>query len=313
MSEGQGSRLAQTALSPREKQRELGRPLHLISAGILFVVFFWPAFFWAGEQLEGGDEPWQLVLVPFLAGMIVSQRYSQLRAEQVKASPILGIPLMVVGAAMNLFGVVIEHPVPSQVGMVACLHGVVLFLWGWRVYRGMAFPLLYLFLAVPLPRTVLVAMTGSLKVLGAAVAGKILTFFGFTLVREGAILKFPTFTLVVADECSGMQSVITLGVASLSVAYLMEGRFWKKVGIVLLSVPLALVANVFRLCVTAFLGQRFGEKVTHGTPHTVIGAVIVLMAFFGLYGLSSVVSERAGDGRNREGAAKMNADGWNRR
>jgi exosortase len=303
MNEGQDSELAKAA-SPEEKQGQLARAVHLIAAGILFVVFFWPAFFWAREQLESGDEPWQLVLVPFLAAMIVSQRYSQLRAEQVKGSPILGIALMAFGAAMNLFGVVIEHPVPLQVGMVACLHGVVLFLWGSRVYRGLAFPLLYLFLAVPLPRTVVVAMTGSLKVLGAAVAGKILTFFGFTLVREGAILKFPTFTLVVADECSGMQSVITLGVASLSVAYLMEGRFWKKVGIVLLSVPLALAANVFRLCVTAFLGQRFGEKVTHGTPHTVIGAVIVLMAFFGLYGLSSAVSDRTGDERKGDGPAE---------
>lgn len=303
MSEGQDSRLAKAA-SPEEKQGQLARGVHLIAAGILFVLFFWPAFFWAGEQLDSGGEPWQLVLVPFLAGMIVSQRYSQLRAEQVKASPILGIPLMASGAAMNLFGVVIEHPMPSQVGMIACLHGVALFLWGSRVYRGLAFPLLYLFLAVPLPRTVVVAMTGSLKVLGAAVAGKILTFFGLTLVREGAILRFPTFTLVVADECSGMQSVITLGVASLSVAYLMEGRFWKKVGIVLLSVPLALAANVFRLCVTAFLGQRFGEKVTHGTPHTVIGAVIVLMAFFGLYGLSSAVSDRTGDERKGDGPAE---------
>ena len=268
------------------------------------MLFFWPAFFWAGEQLESGDEPWQLVLVPFLSGMIVSQRYSQVKGVQATSSPVLGIPLMAAGAMMNLFGVVIEHPMPSQVGMIVCLHGAVLFLWGRGIYRAMVFPLVYLFLAVPLPRTVLVAMTGSLKILGAAVAGKILTFLGFTLVREGAILTFPTFTLVVADECSGMQSVITLGVASLSVGYLMESRFWKKAGIVLLSVPLALAANVVRLCLTAFLGQRFGEKVTQGTPHTVIGAVIVLIAFFGLYGLSSLLSDRNGNRRRRKRAAK---------
>jgi exosortase len=266
--------------------------VHLVAVGIPFVLFFRPAFDWAAQQLEGGDEPWQLVLVPFLSAMVISRRVPELKGTIVKGCAVLGLSLMAAGAFLNLFGIVLEHPMPSQAGVVVFLNGVVLFVWGKRVYRGMAFPLLYLFFAVPLPRTVLVAMTGSLKILGAVVAGGVLSLLGMPLVREGAILKFPSFTLVVADECSGLQSLVTLSAASLPVAYLMEGRLWKKAFIVLLSLPLGLAANVLRLCVTAFLGQRIGEGVTRGWPHTLIGVVVVLLSFFALYGLSNTISEK---------------------
>jgi len=266
--------------------------IHLIGLGILFVLFFKPAFDWAAQQLESGDEPWQLILVPFLSAMVVSRRVPELKGTTVKGCALLGLPLILVSALLNLFGIVLLHPMPSQVGAVVFLNGLVLFAWGKRVYRGLAFALLYLFLAVPLPRTVLVAMTGSLKIVGAAVAGGVLSFLGLPILREGAILKFPSFTLVVADECSGLQSLITLSAASLPVAYLMEGRLWKKLLIVVLSVPLGLAANVLRLCATAFLGQQIGQSVTHGWPHTLIGVIVVLAAFFLMYGLSSAISRR---------------------
>ncbi len=288
-------------------QKNVWAIVHFALVAAFFIVFFWPAFYWAAHQLESGDEPWQLVLVPFLSFMMASKRVSEMRlatcrapdgrSAALSASGFLsfGFPLMFAGALLNLFGVVLEHPMPSQVGMVIFIQGAAVFLWGWRVYRGLAFPLLYLFLAVPLPRTVLVAMTGSLKVFGAAVAEKMLSFMGSAVVREGAILKFPTFTLVVANECSGLQSLITLSVASLPVAYLMEARFWKKVLIVVLSLPLGLAANVVRLCVTAVLGQTLGEKVTHGWPHTLTGVTVVFAVFFALYGLSNALSGRGAE------------------
>lgn len=262
----------------------------LILGAVFFVLFFWPAFYWAAKQLESGDEPWQLVFVPFLSLMVFSQRVSEVRGEKVRGCARLGFPLMLGGALLNLFGIVLEHPMPSQVGMIAFLQGSVLYVWGKAVYRGLAFPLLYLFLAVPLPRTVLVAVTGSLKMVGAAVAARMLSWMGFAVVRDGAILKFPTFTLVVADECSGLQSLITLSVASLPVAYLMSGRLWRKALIVLASFPLALAANVVRLNVTAVLANKFGERVAVSWPHTLIGVVIVFLAFLALYGLSNAIS-----------------------
>jgi exosortase len=277
---------------------KVSRIVHFTAIGILVILLFGPAFVWAGRQLDSGDEPWQLILVPFLSLMVISQRVPELPKGPLQTSALLAFPLMLVGALMNLFGIIIEHPLPSQAGMIVFLHGAVLLLWGRRIYRGLAFPLFYLFLAVPLPRTVLVALTGSLKIFGAAVAGKILSLMGFAVLREGAVLNFPTFTLVVADECSGLQSLITLSVASLPVAYLMESRFWKRALIVLISFPLALAVNVVRLCVTAVLGEKFGESVTEGWPHTTIGMVIVFAAFFALYAFSSLLSDKPSPGES---------------
>ena len=291
------------SVASERRTRDIGRMVHLAVTVSLLVLFFWPAFDWAARQLESGAEPWQLILVPFLSLMVISRGVPELHGEPRERCAGLGFPLMLGGALLNLFGIVLDHPMPSQVGMVTFLHGAVLFVWGKRGWRGLAFPLLYLFLAVPLPRTVLVAMTGSLKIIGATVAGKILSLLGLPLVREGALLKFPTFTLVVEDECSGLQSLITLSVASLPVAYLMEGRLRRKALIVLISLPLALAANVVRLCVTALLGQRFGEKVSEGWPHMLIGVIIVFLAFLSLYGLSNALSSTAPLTKNDAGKA----------
>ena len=95
--------------------------------------------------------------------------------------------------------------------------------------------------------------------------------------------------------------MITLAVASLPVAYLMDGRFRKKALVVLVSAPLALVANVARLNVTAILAHAFGEKVTRGWPHTLIGVVIVLVAFSALYGLSNALSGDAAQKKRSAG------------
>jgi len=130
-----------------------------------------------------------------------------------------------------------------------------------------------------------------LKTVGAAVAGKTLAWMGFAVVRDGAILKFPAFTLVVADECSGLQSLVTLVVASLPVAYLMNSRLRKRVLIVLVSLPLALAANVVRLDATAVLAHNFGKKIALSWPHTLIGVVVVFLAFLLLYGLSNALSD----------------------
>ncbi len=274
--------------------------VHMAVAGVLLVLFFWPAFYWAGQQLDSGDEPWQLVFVPFLSAMVLSRRIPEVRGETMRGGMWLGIPLMAAGALLNLFGIVIEHPMPSQMGMIVFIQGGVLFAWGKKTYRELAFPLLYLFLAIPLPRTVLVAVTGSLKTLGAAVAGKLLSWMGYAVLRDGVILNFPTFTLVVEDECSGLQSLITLIVASLPVAYLMRGPFWKRALVVLIAVPLALAANVVRLVVTAVLASGLGGKVTRGWPHTSIGIATVFVAFLALYGLSSVIGDRASLKSERE-------------
>lgn len=292
MKEGSREKVASAgAVALGDRTKRAWGIVHLAIAGAILVMFFWPAFEWAGRQLESGDEPWQLAFVPFLSLMVISRRVSEMRGVRVHGSSGIGFPLMLAGASFNLFGIVIEHPLPSQVGMIAFVQGAVLFAWGKDVYRGLAFPLLYLFLAVPLPRTVLVAATGSLKTVGAAVAGTMLSWIGFAVVRDGAILKFPTFTLVVADECSGLQSLITLLVASLPVAYLMSGRLRRKAAIILISFPLALVANVVRLVITAVLANKFGEEIAEGSPHTLIGVVIVLLAFMVLYGLSSAISD----------------------
>jgi exosortase len=180
------------------------------------------------------------------------------------------------------------------VAMVIFIQGAVLLTCGKATFKRFLFPLAYLFLAIPLPWQVSVLLSTPLKVLSARISAVVLDAFGFTVLRQGTILQFPEFTIGVAEVCSGLQSIFTLVIASIPIAYLTGASHGRILAIFLASVFLGSAANVTRIVVTAVLVSKAGPKVAEGLPHTALGMVIVFLAFLLLYGFASVISRRRG-------------------
>lgn len=279
----------------RERRRLLYG--HLIVTGILFVFLFHRVLWWFWIQLIGEDEPWQIIFVPFLSGIILSQRLSQLRDSWLEKGSRWGLVLILLGMLLHILGIAVQSFPPSQVGMITIIQGIVLYAFGRSTYRLLFFPLAYLFLAIPLPPSFSVLLTGPLRVLSASVASRGLALLGVDVVHRGTILSFPSGTLSIVNACSGLQSMLTLCIMSLPIGYLTQKSFRGKTVIFLASIPLGLAANVLRVMAASLLFVRFGEKYAHGFPHTAIGMAIVLASFFLLYGLGLLIS---GSGKDRK-------------
>jgi exosortase len=71
-------------------------------------------------------------------------------------------------------------------------------------------------------------------------------------------------------------SLMTLGVM---IAYFLPHRTWIRATFVLTTVPIALVANAFRIAGTGMLGRWFGEAAAQGFFHTFSGWLIFVLAF----------------------------------
>jgi exosortase len=266
---------------------------HLVVSATLFIFLFHRVLWRSWLQLSRGDEPWQIVFVPFLSGVILSQRLPQMRDFRFEKGSRWGVALILLGMLFHILGIAVQSFSPSQVAMVMMIQGIVLYAFGKPTYRFLFFPLVYLFLAIPPPPSVSVLVTGPLKSLSASLGSKGLEFLGVAVVRHGTILNLPVGTLSIADECSGLMSMLTLSIFSFPIGYLTQKSFGRKAIIFLASIPLAFASNVVRVIVTALLFQQFGRPMAEGFPHTAIGMVIVFVSFFLLYGFGLLISDHA--------------------
>ena len=196
-----------------------------------------------------------------------------------------GLLLYVLGRSQQI----ILFEVVSQIPLLAG-GGAVLF--GWRAVKVVAFPLLFLAFMAPLPAAVIDSMTGPLKRTVSVVAETVLYELGYPIARSGVVLSIGQYQLLVADACSGLNSMFSLSALGLLYLYLMKHQSrWRNVAIVLSILPIAFVANAIRVMilvlVTYHLGDEAGQGFIHGAAGMVLFviALVLLFTFDGLLGL----------------------------
>ncbi|MBN4836489.1 archaeosortase/exosortase family protein, partial [Enterobacter hormaechei] len=81
---------------------------------------------------------------------------------------------------------------------------------GWSALKRAWFPILFLVFSVPLPGAFVQAITMPLKHAVSVVAEKILYLAGYPIGRSGVVLVIGPYQLLVADACSGLNSLFTL-------------------------------------------------------------------------------------------------------
>jgi len=169
----------------------------------------------------------------------------------------------------------------SQFAFVAMLVLAVPAVVGWPVARWLAFPLLFLFFAVPFgdfTQPKLMEWTAD-----ATVAG--LRLSGIPVYREGQHLVIPSGHWAVVEACSGVRYLIASITVGTLYAYLTYRSLWRRLLFVLVSIIVPIVANWGRAYMIVMLGHLSGNKLAVGVDHLVYGWVffgMVILAMFWL-------------------------------
>jgi exosortase B len=179
----------------------------------------------------------------------------------------------------------------EALSLIFILFGIVLGLKGWPAVRLLIFPLLFLCFMVPLPGFVVQTLTTPLKIAVSYVAEWILRLFDLPVARSGVILFVGPYQLLVADACSGLNSLFTLESLGLFYMNLMGYKSkLRNVLLVILIVPISFCANVCRvmilILVTYFLGDEAGQGFLHGLAGMTLFlvALVLLLATDGVLG-----------------------------
>ncbi len=111
---------------------------------------------------------------------------------------------------------------------VVILIGGFVLCYGFRAFRVGLFPLLFLFLTVPIPDFFLDRAIFWLQTASAEVSYAVFQLVGIPVFRTGFIFALPGLTIEIAKECSGIHSSLALLITSLLAGHLFLRSPWKK-------------------------------------------------------------------------------------
>jgi exosortase len=206
------------------------------------------------------------------------ERWPRLVAEPRRPAWI-GLVFLIGGLGLLLAGFWGSELFLSRVALLPVIAGIILFLFGSRHLRILAFPLGFLILMIPIPAIIFNQIAFPLQLLASRLGEWAIATAGIPVVREGNVLNLPHQSLEVAEACSGIRSLVSLVTLGTVYAYFVDSRMWVRCLIVLSAVPVAIVANGARVAGTGMASQWIGPEAAQGFLHEFSGWLVFLFAF----------------------------------
>jgi exosortase B len=250
---------------------------------LLVAAAFLAAYFPTVKRLFDG--PWQTEqeghgpLIIAAALWLVWQSREKLKRTPLSPAPVAGWAILLFGLALMFLARTQGVLTVEVFSAIPVITGCVLSLAGWTVLRVLAFPLFFLFFAVPMPDWLIDAATVPLKVFISDVATQVLYAMGYPIAQNGVMLMIGSYQLLVKDACSGMNSIFAL--SAIGVFYVYAFRWDRKIrGLLILAaiIPITILANFIRVLSLVLIAYYGGIDAVEGTLHDLTGLGLFVVA-----------------------------------
>ena len=270
------------SVQPAEMRRDTQRLSWVSIAwfGGLLILCYAPILYRMGVQWATDENMGHGFFVPLVAGYIAWKRRDQLLAAPRQPS-LWGLGLVIWAGAQALAATLGAELFTARLAFVTALFGIVLFIGGKAWLRILLFPLLLLLFMIPIPQILYARLTLSLQMLASELGEILISAMGIPVIRTGNLLQLPSQTLDIADACSGIRSLLSLGFLSLVYAYFSDKRSWMRWALLIATVPIAIGANAIRVTVTGLLSE-VNTELAQGAYHEMEGYIVFIVALVAL-------------------------------
>jgi exosortase len=255
--------------------------------GALLIICYAPILYRMGVQWATDENMGHGFFVPIVAGFIAWQRRSTLAALPREPNG-WGLFLVLFAACQALVATLGAELFTARLSFVIALVGVILYLGGTQWVKALAFPLFLLLFMIPIPAIIYAQLTLRLQTLASELGEVLIAAMGIPVLRAGNTLQLPSQTLDIAEACSGIRSLLSLGFLSLVYAYFMDKRVWMRWALLAVTVPIAIGANGIRVAVTGLLSE-INPTLATGLYHETEGYIVFLVALIALIGTHRVI------------------------
>ncbi len=226
--------------------------------------------------------------VPAFSAFFIWQRRKQLASMPLDPSW-LGLPVLLVALGLLILGVLGAELFLSRSSFWVLLGGLAIYFFGWKHFRALLFPWAFLVLMIPIPAIIFNQVAFPLQLIASRFASSLLSLLEVPVLREGNVLRLPAMSLEVAQACSGIRSLVSLGTLAIIYGYFLEPRSFRRVLLAIAAVPIAILSNGLRVVGTGLLVHYWDPAKAEGFFHAFEGWVIFVISLLMLFSFHSLL------------------------
>lgn len=269
-----------------------GYPLLIVGLLLLVIPTFYDMNRTIWQTPDQGHGPFILLIILWLLWRGAEARGVddlQLKGE-INNKPWLGYAAVVISGLFYAFGRSQEVWLFEVGAFIPLLAGVIYTLHGIEGLKRYGFAIAFIVFLIPLPGFILDALTSGLKAEVSRWAEVILYQAGYPVARSGVLLTVGQYQLLVADACSGMNSLFSLFALGVLFIHLNKYGFSARAWILfLLITPIAFVANVVRVMILILVTYHMGDEAGQGFIHGFAGLVVFAVALIGFFIVDAIL------------------------
>ena len=201
------------------------------------------------------------------------------RAEVASETPIgsfWGIAVTAAFALLWLVSDIADINEGRHIAFIGMVVGILLACLGWRIFKILSFPFIYLWLLVP-TGTVLLPL---LQKIATLISSSMLQWFGIPVYVEGFFIEVPSGRYHIEEGCAGLNFILaSLALAPLY-AYLLYRSLWKRLLAVVIALVLAITMNGVRIAGIIALAHWGGPKLNIVDNHLWYGWLFFSLVLF---------------------------------
>lgn len=255
------------------------RPVSWIKAalyGLLFIGLFYSSHTVMIKQWDSDDYNYAY-LIPAVILYLIWEKRSSL--PKIPSSPSwYGAISVVAGIIFYLIGELGGEYYTLYLSSWLLLVGVCWVHLGWQKLKSIAFPLFFIPTMFPLPNFINTKITLKLQLISSQLGVGMIQLYGLSAYRVGNVIDLGFTQLQVVEACSGLRYLIPLLVLGILLAYFIKAALWKKVVLVISTIPISIFTNSFRIAMTGILYKSWGQKAAEGFFHDFSGWTIFLFS-----------------------------------
>jgi len=236
------------------------------------------------EWATSADASYGLLLTAVAVWLLFRRGRSASLAIRRRRTDAAALALLLGGLLCYLVGQLAADVFVTRVSMVLVIAGVTLFSARDVAPRTLVAPFLFLLIAIPLPELVVNSITLPLQLVASRIAEFTLAALSIPVFREGNLLTLPSSTLEVAEACSGLRSLVSLGAIAVMFAWMLRRGVVARSALVAATIPIAVIMNGLRIAATGVVVERWGPAFGKGAWHdftgwiTFVASLVMLIA-----------------------------------
>lgn len=141
------------------------------------------------------------------------------------------------------------------------------------------------FFAVPWPAFIFNTASFKLRLLSSYLSELMLRVISIPVFREGNVIDLGSIQLEVVDACSGLRYLLPSLLMAVLAGWLFLKRPLMRFILVLMSIPVAVFSNAFRIMITGILCRWFGPEMAEGFFHDFSGWLVYVISLVVLLGI----------------------------